>query len=301
VTAQWPASAVIFILGLILSPFLNGVINRVKAKFAGRRGQPLMQSYYDIVKLFRKGAVYSTTTSWVFKLSAPVSIASIIVALSVMPFCGVKALLAFNGDLIVLASMLGLARFCMVVGALDTGSSFEGMGSSREVFFSALAEPALLIGLAVLAGKTGTWSLSSMLAVASPASFELLLVVAALFIVFLCENARIPFDDPNTHLELTMIHEAMVLDHSGPDFALINYASALKLWLLGALILGILIPATSLAWYVTAVLHIAGMLLLAVVTGIVESVMARLRLLHVPRLLLAAGALSVIALLLAAR
>jgi formate hydrogenlyase subunit 4 len=140
-----------------------------------------------------------------------------------------------------------------------------------------------------------------MLASASPASFELLLVVAALFIVFLCENARIPFDDPNTHLELTMIHEAMVLDHSGPDFGLINYTSALKLWVLGALIIGIFIPAHSWPWYETTGLYVAGIMLLAVITGILESVMARLRLLHVPRLLLSAVALSIIALLLSVR
>ncbi len=151
-----------------------------------------------------------------------------LIALAIIPLGGCPALLAFPGDLLLMAYILGLMRFFTVIAALDTGSSFEGMGASREVLFSALAEPALLIGLAAVARKTGMVSLSTMLPLASAFSPEIVLVTVSLLVVFLCENARIPFDDPNTHLELTMIHEVMVLDHSGPDFAFIQYSSALK-------------------------------------------------------------------------
>jgi len=207
--------------------------------------------------------------------------------------------------LILFAGLLAVLRFFTVIAALDTGSAFEGMGASREVQFSALAEPALLLGLATLVPLTGSFSLSSMLAGISVHTWlrtgpALALAAAVLLVVFLTENARIPVDDPNTHLELTMIHEVMVLDHSGPDFAFILYGSALKLWALGVLLLGILLPAQAGPW-VDAVLRVAGMIVLAMVTGIIESTMARLRLTHVPQLLAGAGVLSVLALLLALR
>ena len=188
-----------------------------------------------------------------------------------------------------------------MAAALDTGSSFEGMGASREALFSALAEPAFLIGIAALAGKTGFFSLSPMLAGVSTVSFELLLVVAAFVIVYLCENARIPFDDPATHLELTMVHEVMVLDHGGPDFGFIQYAASIKQWILGALIVDILMPYNSGRRYLDVIEGIAAMLVFAIIVGIIESTMARLRLLRVPQLLVAACALSTIALLLIMR
>jgi len=290
-----------YALGIALAPLLSGIISRVKAWFAGRNGQPLLQQYFDIAKLLRKGVVYSSATSWIFRASGPVCLACALIALTIAPFAGCAAPLAFGADIIVLAYILGLMRFFTIITALDTGSSFEGMGASREALFSALAEPALLLGIAALAGKTGWMSLSSILPASSPAGFESLLVGAALCIVFLCENSRIPIDDPTTHLELTMIHEVMVLDHSGPDFGFIELASSLKLWIFGAIIVGIAVPFSSRFWFVNCAEGVAAMFLLAAVVGVIESVMARLRLLRVPQLLVAAGALSAIALLLAVR
>jgi formate hydrogenlyase subunit 4 len=290
-----------YLTGILLAPMIAGVINRVKAWFAGRNGPPILQQYYDIVKLLRKGTVYSSTTSAVFRMSAPVALASSLVALAVVPFGGSCAVIAFGGDIIVLAYMLGLMRFFMIIGALDTGSSFEGMGASREAFFSAFAEPALLIGIAALAAKTGLMSLSSMLPAASHVSFELLLVAASFIIVYLCENARIPVDDPATHLELTMIHEVMILDHCGPDLGIMEYSSSLKLWILGAIITAIVLPYHSGFWLVDSIEGIAGMAVLAVLVGIIESIMARLRLLRVPQLLVTAVALSTFAMLLVMR
>lgn len=300
------ASIISPLLALALSPLLLGVINRTKAWFAGRRGQPLLQAYYDLAKLLRKGAVYSRTTTWVFRAGPIVGLASVLVALALVPFGGAPAPVNFGGDLVLFAYLLGLMRFFTVIAALDTGSSFEGMGASREVQFAALAEPALFLGLAALARETDSLSLSAIfggldLRAWQAAGPALVLVAVALLVVFLAENARIPVDDPNTHLELTMIHEVMVLDHGGPDFAFILYGAALKLWVLGALIVGILVPVhTGYAWLDVAA-AVGGMMALAVVVGVIESAMARLRLTRVPQLLVGAAALSAVALILVMR
>jgi formate hydrogenlyase subunit 4 len=291
------------LLGLLLAPLLPGVINRTKAFFGGRKGQPLLQLYYDLYKLLGKGAVYSRTTSWVFRAGPVVGLAAVLAALSLVPCGGQSSFLKFQGDLLLFAYLLGLLRFFTVIAALDTGSAFEGMGASREVQFSALAEPAFLLGLSVVALKTGSFSLSEIFgrldfstwSLAAPA---LLLVTAAWLVVYLTENARIPVDDPNTHLELTMIHEVMVLDHGGPDFAFILYTSALKLWVLGALLTALVLPAHTGYAAADVAIFLGGQLVLAIVVGVIESTMARLRLVRVPQLLVAAGVLSALALFL---
>ncbi len=286
-------------LGLLLAPLLPGIVNRTKAVFAGRHGQPLLQTYYDLAKLLRKGAVYSRTTSWVFRLAPAGGLACVIAALLLVPAGDYAAPLAFPGDLILLAYLLGLMRFMTVCAALDTGSSFEGMGASREVQFSALTEPALILGLAALAYATGSFSLSGIFGgVTRPDWLQvgpaLVLVAAALLIVFLAENSRIPVDDPNTHLELTMIHEVMILDYSGPDLAFILYGASLKLWLLGALLANIFLPLSGRSGPLQIACLVAGIFVVAVVTGVIESVMARLSLLKVPQLLVGAAAMSVL-------
>ncbi len=290
------------VLLLVLAPLLFGVINRVKAFFAGRRGQPLLQLYSDLYKLLRKHAVYSRTTTWVFRLGPVVGLGALLVACSLVPYGGGRALFAFEGDLVLFLYLLGLVRFSMVLAALDTGSSFEGMGASREVHFAVLAEPTLFLALAVLMRLTGQTSLSGIYSRFSvevwvQAAPVLVLVAGAVLIVFLCENARIPVDDPNTHLELTMIHEVMVLDHGGVDFAFIQYGAALKFWLLGALLVGFVLPLrTGVPWADTGYFLVA-MMMLAVVIGVIESVMARLRMLKVPHMLVVGMSLSVLALI----
>ncbi|MBI3785158.1 MAG: NADH-quinone oxidoreductase subunit H [Deltaproteobacteria bacterium] len=293
-------------LPLVLAPLLLGVINRTKAIVAGRKGQPLLQAYFDLWKLLQKGAVYSRSTTWVFYTGPAIGLAALLVATAIMPFGGAAAAVAFPGDLILLAYLLGLARFLTVVAALDTASSFEGMGASREVTFSALAEPALLLALAALALQTGSLSLSTIYTRIGVGSWgatapALALVAGALLLVFLTENARIPVDDPTTHLELTMIHEVMVLDHSGPDLAFIQYAGALKLWLLGSLIVGLVVPLRSTTAWIDVAAATAGMFALATLTGLIESSMARWRLLRVPQLLVGAGLMSALALVLMLR
>jgi len=294
------------ILALVLAPLMRGIINRTKALLAGRTGPPLLQSYYDIAKLLQKGAVYSHTTTWVFRAGPIVTLSGLLVAAMLLPLGNCPAALAFPGDLVVFVYLLALGRFFTVAAALDTGSAFEGMGGSREVFFSTLAEPSLLLGLAAIARSTisrsAFVSLTEMLSQVSghlwaESGLILVFVAVALFVVCLAESARIPVDDPNTHLELTMIHEVMVLDHGGPDLALINYGVALKLWLIGALVVGIVVPITSIR-AVDIVISLAAMGLFAVLIGVVESMIARLRLVRVPQLLIGAATLTILALIL---
>jgi formate hydrogenlyase subunit 4 len=291
------------VVALVLAPLLPGVINRTKARVAGRTGAPLLQLYFDLWKLLRKGAVYSRTTTWVFRAGPLIGLAAVLGALLVTPFGKSGAVLAFDGDLILFAYWLGLMRFVTVLAALDTGSSFEGMGASREVFFSALAEPAFLLGLLGLARVTDAISLSTILPAVTATTWlamgpALALIAAAWLVVLLAENARIPVDDPNTHLELTMIHEVMVLDHGGPDLSFILYGAALKLWVMGALLVSLLTPVRfGVAWQ-DALAFLGGMLLLALGIGLIESAMARLRLARVPQLLMGALALAALALML---
>jgi len=294
------------ILGLIAAPLLLGIINKTKAGFAGRTGQPLLQSYYDIWKLFHKGAVYSRSTSWIFVAGPLIGLGATVAAATLIPFGALPALVAFNGDFLLLVYLFGLSRFFTVLCALDTGSSFEGMGASREVTFSALSEPALLIGLAAVARHTSSISLSQMfVSTTSDTWLEWgpvsVLVGLALLIVLLAENCRIPVDDPNTHLELTMIHEVMVLDHSGPDFGFILYAAALKMWLLGQILVGVAVPVHSGNPWIDTSASLICMGLLAILVGAIESSMARLKLLHVPQLLVGATTLSILALVLLPR
>ena len=287
-------------LAVTLAPLMIGVINRTKALFGGRRGQPLLQVYHDVFKLIRKGAVYSDTATWVFRFGPILGVAIVLICLAIIPAGGANAIFAFSGDFIFLAYALGLMRFFTVLAALDTGSAFEGMGASREMQFALLSELVLFSGLAVLVAGTGQISLSAIYhdlwsQGMVPASASFLLVAVTFLIVLLAENARIPVDDPTTHLELTMIHEVMVLDHGGVDLAFIHYAAALKLWLFASLLVGLAIPMRPSSPVLGLAVHIAGVFITAVIVGIVESTMARLRLLHVPRMLVVALALSLAA------
>jgi len=283
---------------LLLSPFLRSIINRTKARFAGRHGQVMLQPYFELHKLFQKGSVYSHTTTWIFKASPVVEMTTVFTALCMIPLGGNPALIHFNGDLLLFVYLLGMGRFCTILAALDTGSSFEGMGASREAFFSALAEPSLLIGLGGIAALTHSLSLSEMygrlnlLILESPMAPALVFILFAFLIIFLTENARIPVDDPTTHLELTMIHEVMILDHSGFDLGLIEYAGSLKLWVLGLLLTGLILPLHTGSPWLNLGLAVGALFLLGVCVGIIESTMARFKLIRIPQLLVIAFVLA---------
>jgi formate hydrogenlyase subunit 4 len=289
-----------------LAPLFVGVINRTKSVFAGRTGTPLFQVYFDLGKLARKGAVYSQTTTWVFRLAPVAAFAAALVALLILPQGGFPALVSFPGDFVLLIFVLGTSRFLTVIGALDTGSSFEGMGASREAALSALAEPVLLLCVAVVARESGQGSLSGIVGGVTVADWQragpaLVLVAVSLLAVLLAENSRIPVDDPNTHLELTMIHEVMVLDHGGPDLALIVSGAVLRLWIMAALLVGLIMPGRTGNAGLDGLVFSTGMLILAVVIGIIESTIARLRLNRVPQFLVSAGAFAAMALALIMR
>ncbi len=293
------------VLLLAVPPLLPGVVNRVKALVAGRRGPPTLQLYRDLRRLVHKGAVYGAGTSWVFRAGPVISLAAALAAGALLPLGARTAPLFFPGDLVAFAALLGLGRFFTVAAALDTGSSFEGMGGAREVTFSCLTEPALFFALIVLTRLSGSLSLTTMIGPTLGQAWHfggasLVLVAFSLFIVLLTETCRIPIDDPNTHLELTMIHEVMVLDHGGPALGLIHYAAALKMFVLGAVLVHIVVPYAGNPWAGWGIFT-AGMLALAVLVGVVESTMARLRMAQVPILLLAACLLSAFGIVLVAR
>ncbi len=289
---------------LAVSPLLLGVINRTKAIVAGRTGQPLLQAYFDLAKLLRKDTVLSSTTTWVFLAGPAVAVIVPLLASLLLPLAGTRAPIAFPGDLIVFVYLFALSRFFTTAAALDTGSAFEGMGAARELTFGALAEPALFFGFLALARIEHALSLSDLLRVRGAewrhASAALVLIVASWFIVLLAENSRVPFDDPNTHLELTMIHEVMVLDHSGPPFALILYGSAMKLFVFGALVVSVLLPRSGVPILDAGATTLA-VLLTGIVIGLVESAMARLRLVRVPQLLITASLIAGFAVVLVLR
>ncbi len=291
---------------LVLPPLLLGVVNRVKSVAAGRTGPPLLQLYSDLWKLIRKDVVYSRTTTWVFRAGPLVGLAAVATAGTMLPVAGQPALLAFPGDFVLFAYLLALARFATALAALDTGSSFEGMGAAREVSFASMAEPALFLVLVVMARATASLSLSGMLGPALAPAWKaaapaLLLSAIALFVVALAENSRIPVDDPNTHLELTMIHEVMVLDHSGPELAFILYGAAIKLFLFGALFVRLVADVGVAGFWAAEVAFVVELVGFAILVGLVESGMARLRLTRVPQMLVGASVLSVFALVLLLR
>lgn len=288
------------VMVIVAPPIMLGLITKTKAAVAGRKGPPVLQPLYDTIKLLGKGAVYSTTTTWVFRLGPVISLSAALAAAALVPFGG-PPLIAFNGDAILFAYLFALGRFATVTAALDTGSSFEGMGASREVAFSSLAEPALILTFASLAYRAGGLSLAQMFALhgGPTAAASTILALGSLFIVLLAENSRIPVDDPNTHLELTMIHEVMVLDHGGPDLAFILHGAGLKLVLMASLLARLILPDMPAVGAVGSLVF--GLAAMAVAIGLVESSMARLRLVRVPQLLVAAICAAVFGLILTLR
>jgi formate hydrogenlyase subunit 4 len=292
------AAQLVTLLAVLLgAPVLPGIATRTKSFLTGRRGPPVLQLYADLAKLARKGTVYSRTATLVFRAAPLLLAASVLTAALLLPLDGRASVLGFAGDLVAFAGLLALGRFALVLAGLDTGSSFEGMGASREVTVAAFAEPALLLSLTVLVLATGSLSLGGMLgtplAVAwTGAAPSLVLAGASLFMLLLAENARVPIDDPATHLELTMIHEVIILDHSGPDLGLILYAGAVKFALFGALVVSVLVPRGRFDPWIAGAILLAGLGLIAVTVGIVEAAMARLRMDRLPQFLVASAALA---------
>ncbi len=287
------------LLSLLLSPLVPGIINKTKAFFAGRKGPSIFQLYYDMAKLLNRASIKSTTSGGLVRLAPVLNLAALLCSLTLLPHAMQFPPLAFGADVVVFLYFLGSARVITVLGAMDTGSSFEGMGASREMQFSALAELAFFAVIAFLLLLTRKLSLGGMLLYTGAAAWQtdwiaICFCAFALLILLLAENCRVPFDDPDTHLELTMIHEAMILDNGGPDLALIHYGAALKLWILSVFFVSVFLPHIPCAWLALTV-QAAAVLLTGVLVGIIESTMARYRFLKVPQMLLTAFGLAAVA------
>ena len=284
-------------LWVLLAPLLPGIINKVKAWVAGRQGPPVLQLYYDLARLWQKSVVLSTLVSPAFVVAPAVGWIAVAGAAMLVPLGPVGAGLSFRGDVLLMIYLLALARFCTAWAALETGSAFEGMGAAREVSYAVLSEAAVFAAMLSLSVQTGSVSLPAMLAAVSGAGTVLL--AAGLFTVLLAENCRVPFDDPNTHLELTMIHEAMVLDHSGPPLAVILHGASMKLLLFAVILTEAVLPMTGLPPLASAGVLFGGVFAVTLSVGFTESLLARFAFRRVPMLLTMAFLLCLFSLLVA--
>ncbi len=288
-----------FILIVVAAFFFPGIILRTKSLASGRKGPGIFQPLKDIVVLFRKGSVFSNTTGIIFRIAPSVTLATVSGAMLLLPFAEQKSVISFEGDFIFFAYLLALGKFFTIIAALDTGSSFEGMGASREALFSMLVEPAFFVLLATFAMFTGYTSFSVIFNHFYVTGNDYVLIYsiigAYLFVqIAMVENSRLPVDDPKTHLELTMIHEVMILDYSGFDKALIHIGTYLKFAIYGSLIYNLVVPA---GWNIMLQigLFVAVQGLFAVVIGFTESFRARNKMNKNPKFILTLSAIALIA------
>ena len=291
---------------LAAAPLLRAAIKKMKARLQNRQGPPLRQGYYDLAKLLRKEPIRSETASWVYVAGPRVYFAAAVAATTLVPVLFAAAPLEAAGGILLLVGTLALGRFALATAALDTGSPFGGMGASRDMTIAALAEPALMLGLFTSALAAGSLNLGALVrsVLQRGPSFHPsdLLAFAGLFIIVIAETGRIPVDNPATHLELTMIHEAMVLEYAGPDLALVEWTSALKELLYLTLLVDLFIPvgiATSAApgAILVSLLAWAGkVFMLAIAVTLAESTNAKLRLFRVPELVSVSLGLAFLAL-----
>ncbi len=270
---------------LLIMPFLFvGTIKKTKAFFAGRKGASIFQPFYDFLRLLKKETVYPDVTTWVYKFAPVIIFSSVIFASLFVPMSCGMSIVNVPFAFVIFSYVLGFGKFFSLISALDTGSSFEGMGASREACFSTMVEPAFFILFASVIALVQINSFESLkhLVFNSGVYGYLIIILAsiALFIMLLIEGCRVPVDDPATHLELTMIHEVMILDNSGFDLALITWASAIKMFLFASLITSLILPSGLPLW-LNILLFILCIFSIAITVGIVESSMARFRMTHV--------------------
>jgi formate hydrogenlyase subunit 4 len=288
-----------FILILIAAFFFPGMILRTKSIASGRKGAGIFQPVRDVALLFKKGSVFSITTGLIFQIAPVISLSCIICAILVIPFANQNAIISFEGDFIFFSNMLAIGKFFSIIAALDTGSSFEGMGANREAFFSMLIEPAFFILMATFSMFTGFTSFSDIFSHFFITGNHYVLIYSIigfyLFIqIALIENSRLPVDDPKTHLELTMIHEVMILDNSGFDKALIHIGTWLKFAIYGSLMYNVIVPS---GWnkVLQIALFLAVQVLFAIIVGLLESFRARNKMNKNPKFILTVSAIAMIA------
>ncbi|HBC77821.1 MAG TPA: hypothetical protein DEO60_00655 [Bacteroidales bacterium] len=288
-----------FILILISAFFFPGIILRAKSIASGRKGPGILQPFRDVVLLFRKGSIFSKTTGLIFQIAPVISLSAVICAVLVIPFANQKAIISFEGDFVFFSYMLALGKFFSIIAALDTGSSFEGMGASREAFFSMLIEPAFFILMATFSMLTGFTSFSDIFSNFFISGNHYVLIYSIigfyLFIqIALIENSRLPVDDPKTHLELTMIHEVMILDNSGFDKALIHIGIWLKFAIYGSLMYNVIVPS-GWNFFLQVSIFMAVQMLFAIIVGMLESFRARNKMNKNPKFILTVSSIAMIA------
>lgn len=284
------------VLTVIAALFFTGIVIRTKSLASGRKGPGIMQPIKDVIRLFKKGAVYSETSSFIFQIAPTIYLASIVMAMLVVPFGQAKGLLSFSCDFIFFAYVLALGKFFSIISAMDTGSSFEGMGASREALYSMFAEPAFFIlmgSFALLTGYTSFQEIFAALHIGSYISYALAgLATFVLIMVAMIENSRMPIDDPKTHLELTMVHEVMILDNSGFDLGLILTGGYLKFAIYGTLIFNLFIGIIDYQYAIP--LFFIVQFLMAVIVGLIESFSARFRMNHNAQFIVALTSVSLL-------
>ena len=297
------------LLVLLLAPLLTGFIRKLKAQLLRRQGPPLLQPYRDLIRLMRKDVVLADSASWLFRIIPYIIFAGTWVAASLVPTFGSGLLFSWSADLIAIIALLGSARFFLALAGMDVGTAFGGIGSSREVMIASLAEPAILItvfAVAMIAGSTQLSTIAEFMeSGAAGLRVSLGLALVALIIVAIAENGRIPVDNPATHLELTMVHEAMVLEYSGRHLALIDLSSQLKLLLYVSLIACMFMPwgaaeprAGDLALAIGALTYIGKLMACGILLAVFETSIAKMRVFRIPEFLGAALMLALLATLL---
>jgi formate hydrogenlyase subunit 4 len=296
--ASNPGSWLVFLTLLVGAPLLSGIVTKFKARLAGRFGASVLQPYFDLVRLARKETVYSGSSGFVTRLAPVLVWSTTAFAMLFLPVGPFSAAISFDGDFILLAYLLGLGRFLQILAALDVASSFEGMGASREARFAVFAEPIFFFTFGSLALVTRHFSLQSIVSAIAwdKPLFPIFMVVSSISIFFLMitECSRMPVDDPNTHLELTMIHEVMILDASGFDLMLYQHAASLKLLLYAFLISGLVNPFGWLNPAAAMALFVGVLVVLAASLAAIETLMARFRLVLIPQFLLYATVIGVL-------
>ncbi len=292
-----------WLFGLLLAPVLAGLVKKCKARLQHRQGPGLLQPGYDLGKLFRKRMVLSETTSWLFRVPPFLEFGIALFLLLVTPGPLQMLRLPVAVDVITILYLMTLGRFFTALAGLDAGSAFGGMGSSREMTIAAMIEPGLVLVLFLVGSKAGTLQLDRMVQWATSNEGWVfapvhLLAAVAFFILLVAATGRIPVDNPDTHLELTMIHEGMILEYSGPYLALINWAAMIRQYLFFSIFLNIFVPALpGLNWVENAVFFVVKLAGLGCLVALVETLLAKMRLLKVPRLLWAASGFALMALL----
>lgn len=286
-----------FIFIVLFPPLIIGIINRIKSVWAGRYGQSIFQPYFEILKLFKKQTIRSNSSSFLSSITIIGQFITIMFASFLVPFGKLPSLISFNGDFFLFIGLLGIANFCQITIAMESAGAFQGMGASREINFSVFIEPALLLIFSSMIFYTKNYNLNKMLIHYSFTSLEKsmigILLGISFFLIMIIEGKRIPIDDPATHLELTMIHEAMILDLSGKDLLLALYSSYLKIFIFASLVANIFI-SPYLPFNLSILLYIIIILIISVIVGIIESLFPRVRMSHVPDFMLLILSLSII-------